>query len=85
MLIDKIKTLASQIHEDVVLKRRHLHANPELSFEEFKTSEFVKNELKKLNIPFEEMANTGVVGLIKGSKSSEKVDTGVICPLKRFQ
>ena len=73
MLIDKIKTLASEIHEDVILKRRHLHAHPELSFEEYKTSEFVKHELKKLNIPFEEMANTGVVGLIKGSKSSDKV------------
>lgn len=74
MLIDKIKLLASEIHQEVISNRRHLHANPELSFEEYKTSEFVKSQLTKFGIPFQEMANTGVVGLIKGEKrTSDKV------------
>lgn len=73
MLIDKIKKLAEEIHADVTTNRRHLHANPELSFEEYKTAAFVKAELDKLGIPYQEMANTGVVGIIKGAKPSEKV------------
>jgi amidohydrolase len=72
MLIDKIKSLAGEIESEVVANRRHIHAHPELSFEEYKTSAFVKMQLEKLGIPYQEMANTGVVGLIKGEKSSEK-------------
>ncbi|MBK0381352.1 amidohydrolase [Pedobacter sp. SD-b] len=72
-LKDKTRALAAQIHEEVTQKRRHLHSHPELSFEEYNTSLFVKNELKKLNIPFTEMAGTGVVGIIKGDKNSDKV------------
>ncbi len=73
MLIDKIKQLSKDIHADVIIKRRHLHANPELSFQEYKTSAFVKAELSKMGIPFQEMADTGVVGLIKGEKESDRV------------
>jgi len=73
MLIDKIKTLAEEIHADVIQNRRHLHANPELSFEEYKTSAFVKAELDKLGIPYQELAGTGVVGILKGAKASDKV------------
>lgn len=73
MLIDKIKTLASEIHEDVIAKRRHLHANPELSFHEYETSKYVKEQLTALNIPFTEIANTGVLGIIKGDLPSDNV------------
>ena len=73
MMIDKIKTLAEEIHADVIQNRRHLHANPELSFEEYKTSAFVKAELDKLRIPYQELAGTGVVGILKGAKASDKV------------
>ncbi len=73
MLIDKIKSLAAEIQEEVILNRRHLHAHPELSFQEYKTSEFVKMQLTRLGIPFQEMANTGVVGLIKGGKDSTEI------------
>jgi amidohydrolase len=72
-LLDKIKSISKEIHQDVIQKRRHLHANPELSFEEFNTASFVKSQLEKLGIPYQEMANTGVVGLIKGNKTSDKV------------
>ncbi len=73
MLIDKIKQLAEEIHADVITNRRHLHANPELSFEEFKTVAFVKAELDKLGIPHQDIANTGVVGLLTGTKKSDSV------------
>lgn len=73
MLINKIKAIAETIYQEVKANRRHLHAHPELSFEEYKTAAFVKIELSKLGIPFEEMANTGVVGIIQGEKKSDQV------------
>src|SRR5690606_24018024 len=54
-------------------KRRHLHANPELSFHEYETSKYVKEQLTALNIPFTEIANTGVLGIIKGDLPSDNV------------
>lgn len=71
-MIEKIKQLASTIFPEIVEIRRHIHANPELSFQEFETSKFVKKKLKEWDIPFVEMANTGVVGFIKGAKNSDK-------------
>lgn len=70
---DKIQALASQIFNEVVGYRQHIHANPELSFHEFQTSKFIKDKLTEWNIEYTEMANTGVVGLIKGAKPSDQV------------
>ncbi|WP_207422029.1 M20 metallopeptidase family protein [Desertivirga brevis] len=73
MLKDKIQALAKDIHGDVVRHRRHLHANPELSFEEYQTSAYVKSALDELGIEWTAMANTGVVGVIRGDIPSEAV------------
>ncbi len=73
MLKNKITQLAEQIHGNVVENRRHLHANPELSFHEYETSAFVAKKLDELGIGYEKMANTGLVALIKGSKPSDAV------------
>jgi len=73
MLKDKITLLANQIHSDVVANRRHLHANPELSFHEYETSAYVAQKLDELGIEYKKMANTGLVALIKGSKQSDSV------------
>lgn len=69
MLIDEIKNAAGRIHPTVISYRRHLHAHPELSFSEYKTADFVKARLDEMRIPWEVMANTGVVGLIQGESS----------------
>lgn len=73
MLKEKIKLIASEIYSSVVAKRQHLHAHPELSYEEYETSKYVKEELHKLGIPFTEIANTGILGIIKGDLASDKV------------
>jgi amidohydrolase len=70
---EKIQVLAAQIFPDVVGMRQHLHAHPELSFKEFETSKFVKEKLSSWGISYIEMADTGVVGLIQGTKSSNQV------------
>lgn len=73
MLKDKITKLAEQIHSNVVENRRHLHANPELSFHEYETSAFVAGKLDELGISYQKMANTGLVAIIKGARPSDKV------------
>ncbi|QPH41625.1 M20 metallopeptidase family protein [Pedobacter endophyticus] len=73
MIKNKIQELAASIYEEVVGFRHHIHANPELSFKEFETSLFIKDKLTKWGIEFTSCANTGVVGLIKGNKPSDKV------------
>lgn len=73
MLREEVKRLAEAIHGDVVADRRHLHACPELSFAEFETSAFVKARLDKLGIPSTVMAGTGVVGLLQGERSSNRM------------
>jgi amidohydrolase len=67
-LLTAVQEAAKNIHPRVVNIRRHLHANPELSFKEFKTAEFVTDELEAMGISCERMSNTGVVGLIRGNK-----------------
>jgi hypothetical protein len=70
-LKEKTQQLASRYFEDIVTLRRHLHSHPELSFEEYETSAFIKRELDTLGVSYETLANTGVVALIKGDKPSD--------------
>jgi amidohydrolase len=70
---EQIQNLANLIFEEIVGYRRHLHTHPELSFKEFETAAFIKARLTSWGIPFEAMANTGVVGLIKGDLPSDQV------------
>ena len=73
MLIDTIKTLAQQYQQEFVGIRRHLHAHPELSYQEFETSKFIQSKLAEWNIPFNVIATTGVVGIIEGKNPSGRV------------
>lgn len=70
---DKIQNLSADIFDQVVGYRQHIHANPELSFKEFETSAFIKKQLEEWGIPYTEMANTGVVGIIEGEIPSDKI------------
>ncbi|MEJ2904661.1 M20 family metallopeptidase [Pedobacter panaciterrae] len=70
---DKIQALSNDIFEQVVGYRQHLHSNPELSFKEFETSAYIKKHLTDWGIPFSDMANTGVVGIIKGDLPSDNI------------
>jgi amidohydrolase len=67
-----VKALAADFAQDIVAVRRHLHAHPELSFQEFKTAAYVKAQLQQLGLKPEAMANTGVVALIEGRNPDKK-------------
>jgi len=73
MLKEKIRHLAKQYAPDFIAIRHHLHAHPELSYQEFETSKFVQQQLSGIGIPFEVMAGTGVVGLLKGNNADSRV------------
>jgi len=74
MLDKKIKKLAKENFKEIVATRRHLHAHPELSYQEKKTGRYVAAELKKMKIPFKHgVAKNGVVGLIKGLNPNSKI------------
>ncbi len=67
MLKEKIKSLAKAYKEEVIQTRRHLHANPELSFHEYKTAAFVKERLLEIGVTkIESKADTGWAALIEG-------------------
>lgn len=70
---DQIKTLARQYAADIIANRRYLHANPELSFNEYNTARFVAEQLKAIGLtPQEGVANTGLVALIEGRGASSE-------------
>ena len=72
-LKDQIKHLASTIHPQLISWRRHLHAHPELSFEEHETMEFISNVLTELGISNKKgIAGTGVVATIIGRNPNSR-------------
>lgn len=73
MLKNEIKQLSQLIYSDIIKCRRHLHAFPELSFEEFKTSAFIKAQLDEMGIPWKPVAGTGILALIEGKIRSDQV------------
>jgi hippurate hydrolase len=73
MLLEKIKSLAKENQSENVAVRRHLHAHPELSYQEFETSKYVQAQLKAIGIPFTVIATTGILGIIEGKNPSKRI------------
>lgn len=72
-LISKIKSLAESNYNRVVEIRHHLHANPELSYEEYQTADFIEKTLESLGFEnIERKANTGVTFMIEGNGKSDQ-------------
>lgn len=67
-MFEEITRLCEAYYEKAVDCRHYLHENPELSFKEFKTAEYIRKELKRIGIPYEkDIAVTGIVGTIRGN------------------
>lgn len=66
-MIERIRQLAAEGQAGIVQVRRHLHAHPELSFQEQRTAAFIAGELRALGVEVREgQAGTGVIGLLRG-------------------
>ncbi len=75
-LKNKIKKYATDFLPEIIAIRRHIHINPELSFEEFNTSDFIISKLEGMGIPYKKnIAKTGIVALIEGKEPHLKVTT----------
>jgi len=71
--IGLIKAMSKTLFEDVVSFRRHIHQNPELSFQEFNTSKYICGILDKYGISYQkEIVQTGIVAIIEGKNPSKK-------------
>ena len=58
----------AEMQDEVAGWRRHLHSNPELNFDVFKTADFVTGKLKEFGVDevATKIGRTGVVGIIRG-------------------
>lgn len=62
------------IEEEMIGVRRHLHANPELSFEEYATSDLVASRLQEWGYAVHRgIGKTGVVGQLKRGKGLRSI------------
>ena len=59
-----IKKLAHEVYPYVVEMRRDFYRHPEASFEEFRTTKRIAEELDKMGIPYHLFEPTGLVGEI---------------------
>lgn len=74
MVKDRIKSLAKEYKSELISNRRHLHAHPELSFQEHNTASFIEKQLQSYGISdMERKAETGIVVLIKGRNPDKKI------------
>jgi len=73
MINQKIKEAITNYSDELTALRRKLHSEPELSFEEVKTTAFVCAYLDELGIPYRKTEPTGVIAEIKGSLPGETV------------
>lgn len=73
-LLDRIKSLSHELTSETVKNRRHLHAHPELSFQEYETSSFIQSKLTSWGIPFKSgIAGTGLEAIIEGNNPDKNM------------
>ena len=64
---ERIHDAAAELHASAVEIRRHLHRNPELSFEESETARFISGELERSGISHKTgVGGHGIVAMIEG-------------------
>lgn len=73
-ILEFIKERSKAIHQELIDIRNHLHKYPELSFEEFNTSIYIKSILDKYGIGYtDNWVKTGIVAEINGELEGEMV------------
>ena len=68
-----IKDYVIKERDYITSLRREFHKHPEVGLKEYETAKRIEDELDKLNIPHKRIGETGVLGIIKGGNSSNKV------------
>ncbi|MDA6131021.1 amidohydrolase, partial [Escherichia coli] len=73
MIHNGLKELTGAYSDELTKLRRKLHREPEVSWEEFKTTQFICEYLDGLGIPFKRTEPTGVIAEIAGGKPGKTV------------
>jgi amidohydrolase len=74
ILKQRIRLLAQTYYSKLVEWRQWLHQNPELSFQEIKTSEFIALQLDSMGIAYKKgYAGTGIVAKLTGKSAKGRV------------
>ena len=69
-----IEEAIKKVEPKVIEWRRAMHRHPELSFEEYWTSDYIEKALKEMNgIEISRPTETSVLGIIKGDHPGRKV------------
>jgi amidohydrolase len=61
------------LNRELIGLRRDFHSRPELGFREFETSRRIQGYLQALGLEVKSLAQTGVVGLLRGKRSGKTV------------
>jgi len=69
---ETIQSQLNDIHQEVIEIRSHIHQYPELSFEEYNTSEYIQSKLKSYGITYKTIGVTGITGTITPSGPFQK-------------
>ncbi|MGB3534575.1 MAG: M20 family metallopeptidase [Microcoleaceae cyanobacterium] len=70
-MLSRIKELAESLAPRLIEIRRHIHAHPELSGEEYQTAAYVAGVLSSCGVHVQEgIGKTGVVGELKGDSEA---------------
>jgi amidohydrolase len=73
-MLSQIKDLAETLAPRLIEIRRHIHAHPELSGQEYQTAAYVAGVLSSCGIHVQEaVGKTGVVGNLQGNGSDERI------------
>jgi len=70
---DRILELVDRGYDEMISIRRHLHRHPEISYQEYETTTFIKKNLDELGIRYESPLETGCVGIIEGGQESDRI------------
>lgn len=71
---DRIKSLAKAVHPFAVEARRHLHGNPELSFQETETARYLAAKLREMGLePQTGIGGNGIKVVIESGKPGRTV------------
>lgn len=72
-LKEKVRSISQSILPELIALRRHIHAHPELSFQEHETHAFILDKLHAIGITeTQTLSGTGIVALVRGKNPDKK-------------
>lgn len=70
---------AAAIEAEIIAVRREIHANPELGFQEIRTTDIIVNKLESLGISYRRLSPSGVIAEISGREAGKTI--GLRCDM----